>query len=644
VPSGVGSDFKELVRSRTDLVQLIGERVALASRRGGREYVGLCPFHDDHTPSLRVDPERQSYKCWACGEGGDCFAFVQKVESVGFREALELLATRANLEIPRSSGEKPADGRPTRKELFDVLSWAEGEFHTLLRTSSEGAAAREYLNTRGFTRESIEKFRLGFAAADGQFLQKRARGRFTPAQLLAVRLVGERPEGNGYYDYFRGRVMFPIRDPSGRTVAFGGRVLPGEAAANTGKYINSPESPLFSKNRVVFALDIARDAIVERGAAVVMEGYADCIMAQQHGIANAVATLGTALTDNHVSALKRFTRKVVLVFDGDEAGRKAAEKSLPRFLSQDVDLRILTLTDDKDPADFLVSRGADPFRALCETAPEAWEYKLGLCLSSIGLDSVDARDQVVREMLELFRQAPRFGGSDRENIILNRLAFRVGLPEARVRKMFAEGRHSTAPHAAKGQQALSVGASVQHGGPKEGVRQPDANAKADAGAKLECELLEILLSEPGVVHALRQQVAAEDFRSEEYRRLLEFCYQLTDEGSLPTYDNLICAAEDADLKRLIVTLDSSAREKEIPQKLRIDSGRECPGPSPLLEHCIRLLKHRRRRESHEVSRSQSAGQASPPAGPGETLEPAHAEPLRLAMEITGERAKARTTT
>ena len=219
--------------------------------------------------------------------------------------------------------------------------------------------------------------------------------------------------------------MFPIRDPAGRTVAFGGRVLPG-AATNAGKYVNSAESPLFAKNRVVFALDVARSAIVERDAAVVMEGYADCIMAHQFGITNAVATLGTALTENHVSALKRFTRKVILVFDGDKAGKDAAEKSLPRFLSQDVDLRILTLTSEKDPADFLIAQGAEPFQKLLETAVEAWEYKLRLLIERNGLDSVDAREQVVTEMLELFRHAPGFGGSARENIVLNRLAFRVG--------------------------------------------------------------------------------------------------------------------------------------------------------------------------------------------------------------------------
>ena len=254
--------------------------------------------------------------------------------------------------------------------------------------------------------------------------------------------------------------MFPIRDPSGRTVAFGGRVLPG-AATNVGKYVNSAESVLFSKNRVVFALDVARGAIVERDAAVVMEGYADCIMAHQFGITNAVATLGTALTENHVSALKRFTRKVILVFDGDKAGKDAAEKSLPRFLSQEVDLRILTLTSQKDPADFLIAQGAEPFQKLLETAVEAWEYKLRLLVERNGLDSVDAREQVVTEMLELFRLAPGFGGSARENIVLNRLAFRVGLSESQIREMFVTSRRKANQAAASNGRSKVVAARIE---------------------------------------------------------------------------------------------------------------------------------------------------------------------------------------
>jgi DNA primase len=652
VPSGAWSDdFKELVRTRTDIVQLVGERVALQSRRGGREFVGLCPFHDDHTPSLLVNPERQSYKCWACGEGGDCFAFVQKIENVGFRDALELLATRANLELPRSGrGDgKNSDGKPTRKEQHDALAWAEGEYHTCLRTSNEGAAARAYLESRGFTRETIERFRLGYAPADGQFLQRRATARFKSSQaittrLATVRLIAARAEGGGYYDYFRGRVMFPIRDPAGRTVAFGGRVLPG-AATNAGKYVNSAESTLFSKNRVVFALDVARGAIIERDAAVVMEGYADCIMAHQFGITNAVATLGTALTENHVSTLKRFTRKVILVFDGDKAGKEAAEKSLPRFLSQDVDLRILTLTSEKDPADFLIAQGAEPFQKLLETAVEAWEYKLRLLIERLGVNSVDAREQVVTEMLELFRLAPGFGGSARENIVLNRLAFRVGLSESQIREMLVTSRRKANQAASSNGRAKDVAARRETNDNTAGEKTAGTDATTNTHeTKLEGELLEIVLTDPTAVDVLRAQIAVDDFQHEHYRRLLTICYRLSEEGKQPSYDKVMSAVEDPILKRLVVTLERSAQSKA--PKLRLDCAVDEPGSRhALLVKLIGLLKRRADARDASLDRmaiqSGLAGQSPAEAAPAGTLDAAQREALRRATEIHSQRAGGR---
>ena len=649
--SGVGSDFKELVRARTDIAQLVGERVALQSRRGGRELIGLCPFHDDHNPSLRVDADRQSYKCWACGEGGDCFAFVQKIENVGFYEALELLATRAGLEMPRRSGSdgrggdaQGSDGRPTRKELFDVLKWAENEFYTCLKTSTEASAARDYLKSRNFSPETIEKFRLGYAPLDGQFLQRRGRDRFKPAQLAAVRLISQRAEGDGFYEYFRGRVVFPIRDASARTVAFGGRVVPGVGSPDAPKYLNSADSPLFAKNKTVFALDVARPGITQRAACVVMEGYADCIMAHQFGVHHAVATLGTALTENHVGVLKRFTRKVVLVFDGDQAGRDAAEKSLPRFLSQDVDLRILTLTTEKDPADFLTANGAESFQALLDSAPEAWEYKLRLSIERHGLASVDARERVVAEMLELFRQAPRFGGSARENIVLNRLAFRVGLAESRIREMLAASRRKAAPQATVVRTTQipnsNPGDNLSSQSPTVSNCPSSASSKTGpttARGKLERELLECVISDPAAVSAVQEVVATEDFSDEAHRRLLALCYRVADAGMSPSYENLIAATEEPDLKSLLVTLEATARAKT--QTLELDGPQAAlAARQGLLATSLRLWKWRIDVHAASIGRLQSQSDS-----PG-TLDAAQLDHLRRAMEIHGERARANTTT
>jgi DNA primase len=338
------------------------------------------------------------------------------------------------------------------------------------------------------------------------------------------------------------------------------------------------------------------------------------------------------LTENHVGVLKRFTRKVVLVFDGDQAGRDAAEKSLPRFLSQDVDLRILTLTTAKDPADFLTEHGAEAFGALLDAAPEAWEYKLRLSIERHGLASVDAREQVVAEMLELFRQSPRFGGSARENIVLNRLAFRVGLTETRIREMLASGRRKSAqaPRVA-GVQNYDKSAQTQENRPSRQV------APTSARGKLERELLECVIADPAAFPAVQAVVVVEDFEDEAHRRLLALCYRVAESGMSPSYENLIAGTEEADLKGLLVTLETTSRAKV--QTLRLDGPQAAiAAQQALLTDSLRLWKHRA--ETHAVSVERLASQNESSG----TFDAAQRDHLRRAMDIHGERARANTTT
>ncbi|MBI5759294.1 MAG: DNA primase, partial [Planctomycetales bacterium] len=455
----LSDDFKEQVRSQTDLVGLIGESVALQAVRGGRDFIGLCPFHDDHTPSFHVYPDRQYYRCWACNEGGDCFSFVMKRERLEFREALEMLARRANLEMPKSFRQSSVE--PSEKATSnDALAWAEREFHECLLTAPFAAKARDYLASRGFTAETIQRFRLGYHPDNWEWLLGRAgRGvsgkRFTAEQLVAAGLAMKHKERAGFFDCFVDRVMFPIHDNKGAPVGFGGRVLPGAADAEGRKYINSNESPVFAKSRMLFAFHHARESIVKAETAVVMEGYTDCIMAHQCGMPNAVATLGTALTDQQVALLKRFARKVVLVYDSDEAGQRATERALTKFLSQEVDLRILTLNGagaKVDPADYLLQNGGDSFAQLVGDAVEAWEHKLRITVERYGLDSIDSRHRVLKEMLEVLAQVSRSvmsTGADwqvRENVILGKLTHRLGLSEHTVREQLQTLRKkSTVP-------------------------------------------------------------------------------------------------------------------------------------------------------------------------------------------------------
>lgn len=577
----VSDDFKERVRSQTDLVGLIGEGVALRPIKGGREFVGLCPFHDDHNPSFHVYPDRQSYRCWVCNEGGDCFSYVMKRERVEFRDALEMLARRANLPMPKTFRRSDADV-PEKTTLYDVLAWAEREFHECLLEAPFAARAREYLASRGFTAETIQRFRLGFHPDNWEWLLDRAaRGisgkRFTAEQLESVRLAVKRTNGSGYFDFFVDRVMFPIHDEKGRPVAFGGRVLPGAKDAEGRKYLNSAEHALFPKSKMLFGFSQARDAIVKSETAVVMEGYTDCIMAHQCGMTNVVATLGTALTENHVTALKRFARKVVLVYDGDDAGRDATERALSKFLAQEVDLRILTLIGHEagakiDPADYLLQNGGASFARLVGGAVEAWEHKLQLCIERYGLESIDARHRVLKEMLEVLAHVARPGsttGADwqvRENVILGKLTHRLGLSEQVVREHLQTLRKkSTMPTAAV--QLTPREATPDNKGPSESRRSADSPSPRSRDDKAEFDLLAVVVICPDSLPTVRQAIQPADLRNLALKDLLQVCLDLDARGIEPSYENLTTSVEDLDLKRTAAHVCEHARNVNADQAL-----------------------------------------------------------------------------
>ena len=620
VSSGFANDFKEQVRANTDIVDLVSSYTTLQPK--GHDYVGLCRFHDDHRPSMTVSRERQSFKCWSCGEGGDCFSFVMKAEAIAFPEALELLARRAGLEMPRSSqARRQSDDK---SQAYEALRWAETEFHRCLLTAAQAEPVRGYLRDRGVTKDAIAEFRLGYHPDDWHWLQRGALGKFSGAQLAAARLVTERREGEGFVDYFVNRVMFPIRDDRGRTVAFGGRALPGSQQEDRGKYFNSPESPLFSKSKLLYGLDMAKDTVRTSGSAIVVEGYTDCISARQHGINNAVATLGTALTEAHVRNLKRFANRVVLLFDGDTAGRNAAERSISHFLALDVDLRILALPDGLDPADFLEKHGTEALKSAIENAPDAPEYKLRSLIEQHGLATVDARARILNDMLDVVGRAPRLSGTSRENVILGKLAQRLMLDESGVRKQLTDARR----RAAASQRPASATSAV-----------PSPAPQADRDALLERDLLTIMLVAPQWTSAIQTAVGPDDFRDARARQIAQICFDLAEQGLPASYDQLMAAIEDPELKRFLVELEHESRDKRVEQLLRQDPTDETANEWPLLlTQAVERWQWRRREQSHELAKGEMAQQSEPMEGWDEQV----VAQLRRANEFHQARAGKRT--
>jgi len=369
----IPKDKIEEVRDRASIVQVISDYVPLQKR--GANYLGLCPFHSEKTPSFSVNEEKSIYYCFGCNATGNVITFLMNREGMSFPEAVVSLADRFGVVIPKEAAGPP----DKRDELFAALKAASEFFFKSLR-SSEGKAARDYFKSRGFDQKAAEEFKVGLAPDSWDALGKylKAAGVSADAALRAGLVV--KKESGGAYDRFRGRLIFPIIDTRGRTIGFGGRILgPGEP-----KYLNSPESPVFRKGETLYGFYQAKQAIMKEKSAIVVEGYFDLLALHAAGFANTVATMGTALTREHLRFLKGYAETIYALFDSDEAGRKAAVRGLPLFLAEEVDCRAVLLDGAKDPDEFLSKNGPEAMRASLKKAAPLMEF----CLDELkrGLD------------------------------------------------------------------------------------------------------------------------------------------------------------------------------------------------------------------------------------------------------------------
>ncbi len=386
------------VAERTSIVEVISEYVQL--RRSGSNYLGLCPFHGEKTPSFNVNPAREIFHCFGCGVGGDVFSFVMRMEGLSFPEAIKLLARRAGIEIEErqlTPAEKQI--RDERISYQQINDRAVEFYRDVLERRPEGAAARDYLAARCADGEIAAAYALGFAPErwDGLTQHLRACGcNLEHAQKLGVIRKGER----GWHDLLRNRLIFPIRDGKGHVIAFAGRVLDGSLP----KYINSPESPLYHKSSVLFGLDMALPSIRTENSVIIVEGYFDHLALYRAGIRNVVATCGTALTASHANLIRRHAAKVYMLFDSDAAGRKATVRSMELFLEQRLPAYVISLPAGDDPDSFLASHTAEEFKACQQKARPAFEFFVRTLLVETAPDSVDSKVRIIDELAPRFRK------------------------------------------------------------------------------------------------------------------------------------------------------------------------------------------------------------------------------------------------
>ncbi|HYP47065.1 MAG TPA: DNA primase [Thermoleophilaceae bacterium] len=384
-------DSIERVREAVDMVELVGHKTDL--RRMGSQWLGLCPFHDERSPSFSVDPERRLYYCFGCSEGGDAIRFVEKTEALDFPDAVELLGERYNVRIEREEDDPRSEQRRRRRERLMALVERSARFYaTYLWEAAEAARAREYLASRGLSEEVLREFRVGFSPSAGDRLTAAAaRDGFSEEELIAG---GLSQRGRGLYDRFRGRIMFPLADARGRVLGFGARALEGERPP---KYLNTSENEIYHKGRQLFGIDLARSHAAKSGRIVAVEGYTDVLALHQAGLPEAVAIMGTALTQDQMAELSKAAPLVVLALDADRSGQEAMLRAARVAKDRDVDLRVVELPEGSDPADLVGEGGAEAFNARLKGAVTVLEFQVRRVLADADTETPAGRDRALEQ-------------------------------------------------------------------------------------------------------------------------------------------------------------------------------------------------------------------------------------------------------
>ena len=516
------------VREKARIDDVVSDYVTLKNAGGG-SMKGLCPFHDEKSPSFHVTPSRNFYHCFGCQEGGDVFSFLMKIDGIGFTEAVERLADKYGVQLRYEDGPGPArsSSGPQRSRLVEAHKVAQQYYADQLATP-DALVARQFLAGRGFDQEAASTFGVGFAPRDGEALLKHLRQKgFQDNELVTAGLVGE---GRGLYDRFRGRLLWPIRDASGDTIGFGARRIFDDDRIDA-KYLNTPESPIYKKSQVLYGLDLARREIARSSQAVVVEGYTDVMACHLSGVGTAVATCGTAFGDDHARILRRFLHdheefrgEVIFTFDGDAAGQKAALRAFggdQNFVSQTY---VAIEPDGLDPCDLRIQKGDAAVRELVARRVPLYRFVLGNVLSRYDLDRADGRVDALREAARLVSSVR---DKSKVDAFAREIAASIGVDvdEARAEVRRAAARSAKgADRAAQGQSGRPAGtepAGGPAGGPADGPAAPVLPDLRDPRFALERETLKLVLHHPATVGHTAKDVDAGDFTHPTYRAVWE---------------------------------------------------------------------------------------------------------------------------
>ncbi len=499
----IKEDDIDTLRERADIVEIVSGYTAL-KKSGGHTFKGLCPFHTEKTPSFTVDTAKSVYFCFGCQEGGNLYNFIEKIENLSFPEAVEWLARRLGAELHYEESRPGEEGRRNLKQRLQEANRLAAEFfHQALISSPEADEARRYLMSRNFEREVAVRWKLGYAPGRDSLYKHLLSRRFTAEEMLQADLVRKSERGTGFYDTFRQRITFPTWDLNGNVVGFGGRAL-GDTQP---KYLNTSETPVFVKSRVMYGLDRAKRTLALDAPALVVEGYTDVIALHEAGIPQAVATNGVALGDTHFEQLKRFTQRVILMMDSDQAGQGATERSFGAHQRIGVEVLVAPLPAGRDPADVVSGDGVDGIHKAIDAARPLLEFKLEQSLARLPLDTPEARSRAVGAAAEVLGWHP-------DPIARHEYAFmaaeRIGVDPGAIQRALGE------------QAARASGAA--------GGDRRDVERRLPGHVKVEREALQLLLAQVQDVASWAERVDDREFTSNVRREVFRATREAVDGG------------------------------------------------------------------------------------------------------------------
>src|SRR5277367_3569606 len=453
--AGFSQSTLERIRAASDIVDIIGAHVPL--KKAGANFTALCPFHKEKSPSFNVNPHKQIFHCFGCHKGGDVFTFVKDYENIGFVDAVRRLAERAKIPLEFDNNPAEQQSRHLKDQLLDIHEKITQRWQNCLLNEAAGQTARDYLAKRGVSAEAIKLFRLGAAPETWDDTVNWAKSKNYELPLVEkAGLIIRKEETGNYYDRFRGRLIFPICDEQGRVIGFSGRILSGDE--KTAKYVNSPETPIFTKSKIFFGLDKSKRAIVDAGFAIICEGQLDLIACYMAGVQNIVAPQGTAFTDQHARIIKRYVDEVVLCFDSDEAGQNAAVRSLDHLLASGIAVRVAVMPKPHDPDSFIKANGGEAFRKLIEGADGFFDYYLNRLCATNEITTDKGRIAVLRGMAEAVHKTG--------NVVLidkyaQKTALRLGVSPEAVRAEFKKNPTAKTPSVENEGEAFESAASSE---------------------------------------------------------------------------------------------------------------------------------------------------------------------------------------